>query len=178
MTAQISDTLFYKGEQYSIIGLRGDSLVTPEQFGMAPEMMHTACYRGYYSTYELTEKGLFLREITLRERNSRYRVIDGVEPTRERDAGTYTGLEHHVSFSGEIRFAKDFIRDLYVHMGFQKASAFETVYDATLEDGKLVSLVDRSEEMRKKRGAFKRAYESNRFSGGIDDAFSLDMDLE
>lgn len=47
MTAQISDTFLFKGDQYSLIGMSGGDLISPEQFGMEPKMIHTACYRGF-----------------------------------------------------------------------------------------------------------------------------------
>lgn len=39
---------------------------------MEPEMIHTECYRGFYAIYELTEEALYLRELTLREKNENY----------------------------------------------------------------------------------------------------------
>jgi hypothetical protein len=48
----------------------------------------------------------------------------------------------------------------------------------TLEDGRVVEIRDRSQEMEQKRGAFKRHYESGNMLKAIDDAFNLDMDLE
>lgn len=54
MTAQIPDTFIFNGEEYSLIGMKGGDLISPEQFGMLPGMLHTACYRGFYATYELT----------------------------------------------------------------------------------------------------------------------------
>ena len=63
-------------------------------------------------------------------------------------------------------------------MGYQKPTAFKTVLDITLKDGLLVKINDRSEEMEKKRGAFKKAYESGEMKKSIEEAFSLDMKLE
>lgn len=178
MTAQIPDTIIYEGDKYELIGMAGGDLISPEQFGMEPEMISTACYRGYYATYELTDEGLYLRELTLHERNQKYVAIDGVIPEEGEHEATYRGLSIHVPFSGKLRLAKDFIRDLYIHMGFQKPTAFRTVYDVTLEEGSIVALVDRSKEMEEKRGAFKERYETEDLVRRIGDAFSLDMDLE
>ena len=82
-----------------------------------------------------------------------------------------------VPYTGKIRLAKDFIEELYIHMGYQKPTAFKTVLDITLKDGQIVEINDRSQEIEQKRGAFKKHYESNLIET-IDDAFSLDMDLE
>ncbi|MBT9155701.1 MAG: Penicillin-binding protein 4* [Firmicutes bacterium] len=178
MTAQIADTFLFKGEPYSLIGMSGGALTEPEQFGMEPEMLHTACYRGFYATYELLGDALYLRSLTLREKNGNYRPIRGIKPVKEDCKATYQGLSVVVAFTGKIRLAKDFIRELYIHMGYQKPTAFKTVLDVTLEAGRVVEIKDRSQEVEAKRGAFKKHYESVNMLQAIDEAFSLDMDLE
>ncbi len=182
MTAQVPDTFIYKGEKYELVGVEGGELIYPEQFGMEPKMMHTACYRGFYATYELTEDGLYLRELTLNEKNDRYLPIAGVYPGKPNDSygrgAKYYNLNLSVNFTGKIRIAKDFIEELYVHMGFQKPTAFKTVLDITLQEGKIVAVEDKSEEMKQKRGEFKKRYERSSIFQRIEEAFNLDMDLE
>jgi len=178
MTAQISDTFVFKGDEHELIGICGDELALPEQFGMEPEMMHTACYRGFYATYELTEEALYLRELTLREKNGNYLPIEGKEPEKEECLATYKDLSVVISFTGKIRLAKDFIEELYVHMGYQKPTAFKTVLDIALKDGRVIEIKDRSKEMKQKRGVFKKHFESGDMLETIDEAFSLDMELE
>ncbi len=178
MTAQIPDTFLFKNDQYSLIGISGTHLASPEKFGMEPEMIHTACYRGFFATYELTEEALYLRELTLREKNRNYLPIEGIEPVKEDCQATYHGLSVLVPFTGKIRLAKDFIDELYIHMGYQKPTAFKTVLDITLKDGRVVEIKDRSQEMEQKRGSFKKRYASGITTKAIEEAFSLDMDLE
>jgi len=48
MTAQIQDCVVYQDEGYAIIGIKGEDLLEPADYGMTPTIMHTACYRGYY----------------------------------------------------------------------------------------------------------------------------------
>jgi len=59
------DTFLFEGEEYSLIGISGGDLVLPQQSGMEPKMLHTACYRGFVATYEVTKEALYLRELTL-----------------------------------------------------------------------------------------------------------------
>jgi hypothetical protein len=178
MTGQISDTFIFKGDEYSLIGMKGGDLAAPEHFGMEPEMIHTACYRGFYASYELTKEALYLRELTLREKNGNYLSIEGIEPAKEEYQATYHGLSVVVPFTGKIRLAKDFIKGLSIHMGYQKPTAFEIVLDITLKGGQVVEIKDRSQEMKGRRGAFKKHFESGNLLQTIDEAFSLDMDLE
>lgn len=178
MTAQISDRFIYKGEKYSLIGIEYPLLVPPILFGMMPTMIHTACYRGYYCTYEITGEAIILREMTLSEKNGNYLSVDGVEPELEDHQATYRGLSKKTYYSGRMRLAKDFIDEFYIHNGFQKASAFQTVLDITFDRGRIIDIKDRSEDMEKKRGAFKKRYDSGFIGQSILDAFSLDMELE
>jgi hypothetical protein len=179
MTAQISDTFIFQNEHYELIGIKGGELITPEHFGMEAKMMHTACYRGYYSKYKLDEMALYLIKFTIHEKNSKYVKIAGINPVIDRDSiGVYENLQAEVKFTGSIRLAKDLIDEHYVHMGFQKASAYKKVFDIKLSGGKTLEINDRSKEMEKKRGAFQKHYENSEIIKGIDDAFELDMDLE
>ena len=178
MTAQIEDTILFKGEEYRLIGYDGGEFVSPELFGMEAVMISTGCYEGFYATYELTDEMLYLREFTLREKTGNYLPIGGIEPTKEEYQATYYGLSVEVPFTGEIRLAKDFIEELYIHMGYQKATAFKTVLDIYLTNGRVDSIDDLSQEMEEKRGAFKKRYKSGNMMQTIQEAFSLDMDLE
>jgi len=178
MTAQITDSFIYNGESYDLIGIKGEKLFTPADFGMQPTMLHTACYRGFYCAYEITADGIFLKHFTLREANDQYMPIEGKMPELEKYQATYKDLHVLSPFTGKIRLAKDFIRELYIHMGYQKATAYETVLDLTFEKGLLMHVLDRSDEVKKKRGAFKEKYGRQNILESIDEAFSLDMDLE
>lgn len=177
MTAQVSDRAFFKGDEYSIIGITGQ-LVSPEQFSMASEMISTACYRGFFATYELTEECLYLREFVLNAKDGNYRPIEGIDPVKTGFQGTYQNLSVVVPFTGRIKLAKDFVQELHVNMGFQKATAYKTVLELTLKRGRVVEITDRSQEINQKRGAFKKHYKSGDIDQTIAEAFSLDMGLD
>jgi len=63
-------------------------------------------------------------------------------------------------------------------MGFQKATAFQTVIDLDFRGGRLIDFRNRSEEMARKRGAFKERFGKGNLTRDILDAFSLDIDTE
>jgi|WetSurMetagenome_2_1015567.scaffolds.fasta_scaffold187463_2 hypothetical protein len=198
MTAQATDTFYFKGKAHELIGLEGTGLFSPEAAGMVPEMLHTACYRGFICTYKIKWRRILLHELIIREASGNYRPVNGVLPAKdcsddpggpiapgngrrhsaEAFTATYKDLKMPVPFTGKLRLARGFISDFYVHMGYQKPTAFRTVYDLTFDAGKMIELNDRSAEVERKRGAFKARYESNRGIEAIEDAFSLDMDLE
>lgn len=174
MTAQIADTFYYKGEEYSMIDLAGRGLIVPKDYGMKPEMMHTGCYRGFYSTYELTDTGLYLKEIVINTADQKYLPIDGVTPELIEGGrvAEYKDINIKTAFTGTIRLAKGFIHEFYTHMGYQEPYAFATVLDFTLKKGEVTELKDMSAEFaqvreevrkqsmveRKKAGFFSRLF--------------------
>ncbi len=180
MTAQISDTFIFKNKKYELIGIIGEDLFSPKALGMEPEMIHTACYSGYYATYQLNKNSLYLKKLTIRDKNNYYPPIDGIEPMKDDYEGVaiYSKLKYIIPFTGKIRLARGFIQEFYIHMGYQKASAFEEVFDITIEEGRVIEIKDRSKEIEQIRGAFKKRYESGDFIERIDEAFSLDLDFE
>lgn len=180
MTAQITDTFIFKGKRFELIGIEGGELFSPDVFGMKPEMIHTACYSGFYATYKLNKSSLLLTKLTIKDANNNYPPIDGVEPSTNdfNVVATYNNLKYTIPFTGRIRLASGFIEELYIHMGFQKATSFKEVYDITIEEGRIVEVKDRSEDVEKKRGAFKKRYESGSIIESIDIAFSLDLEFE
>jgi hypothetical protein len=55
----------------------------PGQAGGRPISVRTSCYRGYFATYELTMKALYLRELSLFSENDYYPPIQGITPVKE-----------------------------------------------------------------------------------------------
>lgn len=80
--------------------------------------MHTACYRGYYCAYTLKEEGLFLDKMTVQEESDTCLPVNGALPNIDRGMGQYENINLPVKFSGILRLASGFLKDLYVHMGF------------------------------------------------------------
>jgi len=187
MTAQITDTFLFKRKSYQLIGITGGDLFSSQDFGIEADCMDTSCWRGFYSTYAITDKGIYLKEMTVLlapRKDGKYKTINNMLPQQISDyEALYKDIKLPVSsFTGKLRIARGFIDELYIHMGFPKPSAFKTVLDLTFEDGKLKEKKNRSREMKKKRGAFKKLYNKNCKSGrigqAVEEAFSLDMDLE
>lgn len=80
MTMQILDKFIYKGDEYSLFDIPDGDFFSPDLYGMSPEMLSTACYRGFIASYELLDTGLYLRELTIRDKNQNYPLIGGVPP--------------------------------------------------------------------------------------------------
>ena len=151
MTAQIADRILYIGDIYSIIKVTDGELASPVQFGMEAERMHTACYRGFYSMYVLTEDILYLKQLTVKEKNQNYLPIKGIEAQKYRYGYTYHDLSEIIKFTGTIIIAKDFIQELYIHAGYQRAIAFESVYEITFKKGRFINKINLSFKMKQDR---------------------------
>ena len=63
-------------------------------------------------------------------------------------------------------------------MGYQKATAYKTLLEFTFEAGKLVTIKDISAENAKKRGVFKKRFETGDSVQSIEESFSLNIDIE
>jgi len=172
MTAQIMDRFLFRGEEYRLVGGEGGPLISPQDFGMEPGFIHTACWRGFYSTYEIKDDQIFLVEMTMREKKGNYIAINNKMPEVTEHQACYENIYLPVPFTGRLLLAKDFIQELYVHMGFQEPTAFKTVLELTFKDGLLMDLQDRSKEMEQERETLKQKYESEDFYEEVDEAFS------
>jgi hypothetical protein len=145
MTAQIPDKLLYLEQDWDLAGVRGEGLFDPLRHGLWPMPLHTACWRGFVCTYLIERDQLYLDELEI--------ALDEAAPTlwgrapSVRRAGspvTYRELRAPVRFTGGLLLARDFISDLYVHMGFHPAWKYLNVCEVLLDDGRVERVEDRS----------------------------------
>jgi len=177
MTAQIADKVLYAGDEYSLIGIDGTGLPVPQDYGMSPTMIHTACYRGFYVTYSISKDQLILMNMTLREIDGEYLQVNGIDASiDDYGRGVYKKIHQIVQFTGKLRIARDFIDSMYVHMGFQKPASFQTVLDLKFIKGKLIDVMDLSKIMAAKRKENKGIPLQINSIDDIKDAFNLDID--
>jgi len=156
MTGQIPDKLIYNNSSYSIVGLKGEGLPSPFDFGLEPTSPHTANWRGFIMTYKIAENRLFVQEmnVTVKDLKRKPPLINNINPETKKEGLihlTYTNLKLKTQFTGKILIAKDFIDSMYVHMGFQSPISFEKVIELKIRDGILTKETDFSEIMKKYR---------------------------
>ena len=146
MTAQIGDLYQYGGAVYTIVARRGDMPFHPSEYGITPKPVCTACWRGYWCVYNITEEGVFLEELYIHSGDDTYPPIAGVLPEEETYMGhhRYGGLHLRLPFTGRVLIGKDFLRQYYIHMGYQRPWAYETLIELVFKDGKLVETKDES----------------------------------
>jgi hypothetical protein len=185
MTAQIPDEFRYMGELYSLVGLKGSALFTPQDFGITPHMASTACYRGYVMRYDCVNGQLILDSMSVRTEKAP--PVNDIKPIEEEGfffSHRYEALGLKTRFTGSMLLAKDFIEEMYVHMGFQRPMAFRTVLEMQIQDGDILATNDLSEKMEelRNRDPTKEAQPDSRdhddVMSWIENAFSLDYEIE
>lgn len=158
MTGQITNKFKYEGEIYELVAYHGESLYTAEDFGIITQMASTACWRGYQTFYDCVNGELILDRLYVRTEDKI--AINGVVPiiNEELDEDSwvffntiYENLSLKTKFTGSILLGKDFISEMYVHMGFQSPESFKTVIDIELSDGNIIKITDVSARMEERR---------------------------
>ncbi|TFF84944.1 hypothetical protein EU523_00835 [Candidatus Heimdallarchaeota archaeon] len=192
MTGQIPDEFIFKGESYSIAGIKGPTLFNPRDYDISPQSASTACWRGFVAYYAVLEDRLIIDTLFIKCKEPK--EINGIEPKDETSFSPedeeYAYIKHFFSycypkinleldFTGSILIGKDFIDEMYVHMGFQRPITFRTVYELTFENGQLIKTVNKSKEMDKRRledsqkGARPRSNDESDIKEWVIDSFSL-----
>ncbi|WP_426754730.1 hypothetical protein [Myxococcus sp. Y35] len=161
MTAQISDTLIFQGQEFVLAAERGEGLFEPERHGLSPAMISTDCHRGYWCTYEVIAESLRLQQLYIglsaqeasAAQNGKGPSLFEQQPvySEQFHCFAYSTLSAHAPFTGGLLLAADFIRELYVHMGFHPAWKFRTVHELLFEGGTLVQTRDCSSEIARLR---------------------------
>ena len=182
MTGQITDEFILDGEEFSLVGLKGEGLFESLDFGLTPYSTCTNCWRGYIMKYHFTKDHLILDEMRVNVDDPP--KINGVDPEKGEDLFKYhyKNLNLKSKFTGSILLAKDFIDSMYVHMGFQRPMTYKTVVEIHIKNGNIFLLKDLSKEMAKRRkkdidkGAQPQSDSKEDIEKWIDKTFSLDYD--
>jgi hypothetical protein len=111
--------------------------------------MSTACYRGFICHYAVIDDRLVLQSLEIGLADGPLDLTN-VSPDQNGHAGSwrYRGLSIPVEFTGRLLVAKDVMDGApYLHMGFWPAWMFTDVRELGFDRGRLMSAVDRSDEL-------------------------------
>ena len=115
-----------------------------------------------------------------------YPKINYIEPEFKKEGYItliYREINLKTEFTGKILIAKDFIRSMYVHMGFQSPISFQTVIEFQFIEGNLIGKNDLSKKMKELRkkgksdGKLTHGEDRKNIMKWIDRTFSLDYDF-
>lgn len=201
MTAQISDIYKRNNQEYKIVAMSEPMTFKPQDYGMNPEPCITSCWRGYWCEYEINEEGLFLKNLFMHNGDDDYPDINGVKvlPLTYHEADCYSmekgwykmmtedycghrmykDIDLRIPYTGRILLGDGFIREYYIHMGYQRAWAYKTLIEFIFENGLLVETIDHSDIAAKIREQMERHKQdpdylaSETIKQFISDSFSL-----
>ena len=162
MTAQVGDKFVFNGKLYRLLDADNAFSFHPTEFGIVPQYTCTACYRGYWCAYRVTDDGIFLDELYVNSRSGEYPDIGGVEVSHdEREIEmlymghhVYKGLEMRVPFTGRLLLGDRFMDEEFLYMGYTEPWKYEHLVELRLDDGRMTECIDQSDMaamMRKKR---------------------------
>jgi len=184
VTAQINDIFKFNGVEYVVVGIDGPELFDPINEGFTPMSASTACWRGFYLTFNATDMYLYLEEMQINQ--DKAKVFNDIKPVKgdSRFSHKYPNLNYKLPFTGKILIAKDFINSMYVHMGFQRPMAYKTVIELKIKEGDVLEVLDHSDmfEKRRKEDSMKDAEPQSSGEKDIKDfvekSFSREYDVD
>jgi len=157
MTEQIPEILILDGRPYDVCGIRGgDRLFDLRDHGITPIALTSECCRGFISTYLVADGILYLDEIEVgldpREPTGRDHVLLSTLLGDSRlngssTPGHYENLEYPIAFTGGLLLGHGLIKEPYVCMGFHPAYTYREIVELGLDEGRVVTRVDRSAEL-------------------------------
>ena len=189
MTSQISDILHWNGEDYAIAAVENLWSFDPEEYGLKPQMLSTACWRGFHCTYEVRDQDLLLRAMVIGLHNHDAPVFQGRRGVKDVvGSWHFEDLLLPILYSGGVLVGRDFQDEFYVHMGFHRPHCYGRLYELCFEKGLLVRSKDLSDKMAELRDSIRRRQrspasakpmpESQSLNTWIRDCFSLDYGVK
>jgi len=163
MTAQVQDSLHYLGQQHVLAAFSEGEPFSPIDAGYQPVMASTACWRGYMCDYEVKDGLLYLRELWVNHqpgeeptvRRGQPPDLNGVKAARSDKSFVsdwqFSDVGLPIAYTGGLVIGRDFLRELYVHMGFHPAWKYQHVHELVFEQGRLVEARDVGPEMARLR---------------------------
>lgn len=128
-----------------------------------------------------------LQNLYINSENDYYPKINNVSPERENKKSfqymghhLYKNLNIFMEYTGKILIGKGFIKKYYIHMGYQRAWAYEVLDELIFDKGELIKTVDHSEMAKKLRLELENKAEEISKTGDnislfVKESFSLEM---
>jgi hypothetical protein len=161
MTLQIPDQTKFENVLYDICDLLGGTLFSPQDYGLKAISWQTDCHRGYFCHFKISSNQLFLENLSIGfESEETIKAINNKElfgklPEFGVWFSEYKNLNAPILYTGNLLLGNNYIHKLRSIGGFEPAWKYQKVLELCLEKGKVISVTDKSEQMkdeRKERG--------------------------
>lgn len=124
----------------------------PQDYGVTSEACCSACWEGYWCEYSISDKEIVLDKLYINAKNEHYSQINGISPMNEQankklrymGNNLYQYINIKIPYTGRIMLGKDFMREYYIHMGYQRAWAYKVLTEFIFENGILFETIDHS----------------------------------
>lgn len=194
MTAQIGDKFNFKGSEYTMVSITTPIKFNPEIYGITPQSIMTACWKGFWCVYDISDEEIVLRDLYVSSKDDFYPEIKSVTPLSEdkNSKKRFKYMGHHlykdlnipIEYTGKILVGNDFIHEYYIHMGFQRTWAYKALKELIFEEGILLDVIDHSDMAAKLRKEievnpkeFNERLREN-IPQFVDESFSTDMSIK
>ena len=125
-----------RGVEYSLVGIRGKGLYTPNSFGIEPIAISSGNWRGYVMTYDCVNGKLILDQMSVYTKEAP--SVNGVEPTPFSRGFKYEEIGLKTKFSGKLLLAKDHRWARKWTSNYDPPSYYRTVIEIEVNDGNIV----------------------------------------
>lgn len=142
MTAQVHDSLYFKGEKYDIINSSEDIGFNPEDYGVKVEAPTTALWRGFKCEFAIKYSKLCIKDLYVFNQEGIYPEINGVKCSAK--TGMYYDVNIDLDYTGKLILGSGFNSEFYIHMGFQQPWAFDKMVEITFLKGQQIDFNDYS----------------------------------
>jgi hypothetical protein len=162
VTDQIRDSIAFRGRDYEIAGICGVGLFAPEKHGLHPVEMSTACWRGYWCEYRISNANHLLLEklVIALDGEERQEALSGEGPLlfgrrpekRSYDFAYQTSGVSIPYFGGMVIGTEEANSPLVDWFSLEfYGYDFRHVWELVFEDGRLVAAFDRSKTLEELR---------------------------
>lgn len=143
MTMQCTDPFVWNGKEWIFLGASNVyKLFDPKKYKLIPEMISTACYKGFIIYFRVTDDLLYLDRLIIRCADNKYPPINNVIPEKYskyyKDVMDYKNINLLLPFSGHIIVGSDLDPD-FEGRAFIGPHAYKTTYELKFKKGKFIS---------------------------------------
>jgi hypothetical protein len=156
MTPQRGDEITFENELYDIVyPPEYTMLFSPQDYGLIPIAISTDCYRGYFCHFKVSSNQLFLENLSIAFENEETNDQELFEKLPEfgKWLAEYKNLNLPICYTGHLLLSSYYTL-VYKKQRKYRKKKLEIILDLSIESGKVVSVANRSEQMKVERSRY------------------------
>jgi len=152
MTMQIKDSFYHANAEYEVLSCSIPLQFHPPKYDLIPKGICTACHKGYWCNYSLSEDQLVLQNLFIHTENDSYPPLWGCTAVFENnDPHVYMGhhvykeLHHPIKYTGNILIGNKSTPTYYIDGISGIPWGYKDLKELVFENGKRINEIDHSE---------------------------------